>query len=446
MTAACRKHAGSDGAKKLLALPFAFLLLPYHGSDRPLTQAVLTVPSAHADGTDWRRTGRSRSQVLTGGGEGVRHSAARKQRVWLNKSMSKNVGIGIIGTGFARTTQIPAFQRVEGAFIASVASHSLENARATAAACGAEHFTSDWCETVAHPQVDLVCITTPPIYHREMTLAALANNKHVLCEKPMAMNAAEAEEMCAAARGREVLALIDHELRFQDGRQKAFKMLRQGRIGKIRHVKAFFRAPHRGDPNVAWNWWSDVDSGGGALGAIGSHVIDSFNWLLGTPISRIFCQLEAQIKTRVDKNGDDRKVTSDDEVNLILRFADSPLTQDTTGVVSLSMTEGPSYKNILELHGTDGAMKIDANGGVSIALRGEKRWEMVDTDAGETIEGIADTGFARGFVSFAPRIIEAIREGRTAIEYAATFEDGLAVQRVIDAAHESNASGNSVAI
>ncbi len=360
--------------------------------------------------------------------------------------MSKKVGIGIIGTGFARTTQIPAFQRVEDAFIASVASHSLENAKTTAEASGAAHFTADWRETVAHPEVDLVCITTPPIYHREMTLAALASNKHVLCEKPMAMNVAEAEEMCAAARGKNVLALIDHELRFQDGRQKAFAMLRENTIGTVRHVKAFFRAPHRGDPNVAWNWWSDVDSGGGALGAIGSHVIDSFNWLLGTHISRVFCQLEAQIKTRVDKNGESRRVTSDDEVNLVLRFADSSLTQDATGVVSLSMTEGPSYKNILELHGSLGSMKIDAKGGLSVAPRGEKRWEMVETDAGETIEGIADTGFARGFVNFAPKIVEAIRDGKTAIEYAATFEDGLAVQRVIDAAHESNNSGRAIEI
>ena len=187
-----------------------------------------------------------------------------------------------------------------------------------------------------------------------------------------------------------------------------------------------------------------MNSGGGALGAIGTHVIDSFNWLLGTTLSRVFCQLEAQIKTRVDKNGESREVTSDDEVNMIIRFADSDLTADTTGVVSLSMTEGPSYKNIIELHGSDGAMKIDAIGGVSIAPRGEKRWQMVDTDPGETIEGIADTGFARGFVSFAPKLVEAIREGRSEIEYAATFEDGLAVQRVIDAAHESNVSGRAI--
>ena len=169
--------------------------------------------------------------------------------------MSKTVGIGIIGTGFARKVQIPAFLACENVVIASVASGSIENARATAEECGAAHFTSDWRETVSRDDVDLVCITTPPNLHREMTLAAIEHGKHILCEKPMAMNVAEASEMTAAAKDKPLLALIDHELRFQPGRSVAYKMLRNGVIGKIRHAKFVFQAPHRGDPNIPWNWW-----------------------------------------------------------------------------------------------------------------------------------------------------------------------------------------------
>src|SRR5215218_5366375 len=153
--------------------------------------------------------------------------------------MKNSVGIGIIGTGFARRVQIPAFLASENAVIASVASGNIENARDTAAESGATHFTSDWRETVSHPDVDLVCITTPPVLHREMVLLALENRKHVLCEKPMAMNVSEAEEMTEAAKGVDVLSLIDHELRFQPGRQKAFQMLREGGIGKVQHAKYY---------------------------------------------------------------------------------------------------------------------------------------------------------------------------------------------------------------
>ena len=115
--------------------------------------------------------------------------------------MAERVGIGIIGTGFARRVQIPAFLACENVEIASVASGRIENARATADEFGIEHYTDDWRETVRHADVDLVCITTPPVLHREMALLALEHGKHILCEKPMAMNVAEAEEMTNAANG-----------------------------------------------------------------------------------------------------------------------------------------------------------------------------------------------------------------------------------------------------
>ncbi len=212
--------------------------------------------------------------------------------------MKEKVGVGIIGTGFARKVQIPAFVACENAEVVSVSSGSLENARATAEEFGIQHFTDDWRETVSRDDVDLVCVTTPPNLHKEMTLFALEHGKHVLCEKPMAMSVAEAEEMVAAANKAGVLALIDFELRFQPGRQKAYAMIRNGEIGKIRHAKWNFRAPHRGDPNLPWNWWSDIEHGGGALGAINSHIIDSFNWFLGADVSSVFCQLQTHVKRR----------------------------------------------------------------------------------------------------------------------------------------------------
>lgn len=351
--------------------------------------------------------------------------------------MSRMVGIGIIGTGFARKVQLPAFKACDDAELISVASGNVENARSTADEFGAKHFTGDWRETVTHDDVDLVVITTPPNLHKEMVLAAIAAGKHILCEKPMAMNVAEAEAMASAARASGRLALIDHELRFQPGRQKAYAMLRDGAIGKIRHAKYNFRAPHRGDPNVPWNWWSDIEQGGGALGAIDSHIIDSFRWFLGSEVSSVFCQLQTHIKQR-PYDGDMREVTTDDANVMILGFADGPLTADATGLVSVSMVEQPEYVNRIEFFGTDGAMRVDQRGDIFVGKNGESAWKEVPTELGSNVEGVPDTGFARGFVSFAPRIIEAIANGGSSIEHAATFDDGVAVQRVLDAARESN--------
>lgn len=360
--------------------------------------------------------------------------------------MSEKVGIGIIGTGFARKVQIPAFKACANAEIVSVASGRIENAKATADEFGIGHYTADWRETVLRNDVDLVVITTPPNLHLEMTMFAIEKGKHILCEKPMAMNVAEAQEMTDAAKDKPILALIDHELRFQPGRQKAFAMIREGAIGKIRHAKYIFQAPHRGDPNIQWNWWSDAKQGGGALGAVGSHIIDSFNWFLDTEIASVFCQLQAQVKERRDSIGALRPVTTDDESNMLLRFADSELTQDATGLVSVSMTEGPRYTNRVEFYGTGGAIRVEHRGDVYIAKTGDTDWTEVEVGFAKPVDGVPDTGFSRGFMNFAPKIVEAIREGKTEIEWAATFEDGLKVQKVLDAARESSSTDRSIRV
>ncbi len=248
--------------------------------------------------------------------------------------------------------------------------------------------------------------------------------------------------MTEKAREKRVLALIDHELRFLSGRLKAFEMIRGGEIGKIRHAKGNFRAPHRGDPDAPWNWWSDEKTGGGALGAINSHTIDSLFWFLDAKISDVFCQLQTHIKNRRDeKTGEMREVTSDDEANLIVRFSDGDFTENATGTISASMTELPVYQNRLEFFGTKGAIKIEHRGEVFLGKAGETAWQKVKVDLGEAIEGVPDTGFSRGFVNFAPKIVEAIRAGKTEIEHAATFEDGFKVQEVLDAARKSNRTG-----
>ncbi len=359
--------------------------------------------------------------------------------------MKETVGIGIIGTGFSRKVQIPAFLQCAGARIVSVASGHLENAEATAREFNIGHFTDDWRKTVERDDVDLVCITTPPDTHHEMTLHAIDCGKHILCEKPMALNAVEAREMTEKANKAGVLALIDHELRFQSGRQKARQILHDGDIGKVIHAKYNFRNASRGDVNLPWNWWSDKDSGGGALGAIASHIIDSFQWFLDTEISQIFCQLQTHIKQRRDaKTNEMREVSSDDEATLVVRFAENDWVTDATGIVSVSMVERPAYQNRIEFFGTEGAMRVGHRGEIFLAKTGENDWREIEVDFDKPIEGVADTGFSRGFTGFAPKIVEAICNGVNKIEHAATFADGYQIQTILDAARKSNEIGATV--
>ena len=352
------------------------------------------------------------------------------------------IRIGIIGAGFARSTQIPAFKACEGARITAITSAHPERAAEVAREFGIEHVSNDWRELVKRGDVDLVSIVTPVVTHCEMTLAALDQGKAVLCEKPMAMNAEEALRMTERAGEAGVLALIDHELRFLSGRIQMREMLRRGDIGPVRHARLTFSSDSRADPERPWNWWSDAAQGGGALGAIGSHVIDGFRWLLDSEVSQVFCNLATHISERAEQEtGARHPVTSDDEANLVLRFADNDLTQRTTGTASMSMVESGRAEHRLEIFGARGALMIQEGGELWQSKTGEGEWRPVETKHGELAPGMRDGGWSRGFTAFSREIVKALREGRTTVAGAATFEDGYRTQLVLDAARRSHESG-----
>jgi predicted dehydrogenase len=351
--------------------------------------------------------------------------------------------IGFIGTGFTRLIQIPAFQMFPGEVeVVSVASGSLENAEKTARDFNIPHFTADWRETVAREDIDLISIVTPPYLHAEMALAALDAGKHVLCEKPTAMNAAEALAMLEKAREKKLLALIDHELRFLNGRRKAFEMVRNGELGTINHMKVWFRNASRGSESVKWNWWADITKGGGALGAIASHGIDSLRWFAGAEITDVFCLLATNYKERTDEStGEKRAVTSDDEANMVLKIADGEFTRDTSAIVSVSVTESGKYGHRMEIYGDKGGLMIEDGGELKVAKITDTDWQDVEVDLGEVPPGSKVGGWSRGFLQFASEIKDALLAGKTEIPHAADFTDGYRNQIVLDAARESDAKG-----
>lgn len=353
----------------------------------------------------------------------------------------KTIGVGIVGSGFARTTQIPGFQNCKGARVVAIASRRRERAAQVAQEFGIEHVASDWQELVRRDDVDLVSVVTPPATHLEITLAALERGKAVLCEKPMAMTAAEAKHMTDRAREAGVLALIDHELRFLSSRRTMRAMVHNGEIGTVRHCNYVFRSDYRGVLGN-WDWWSDAAMGGGTLGAIGSHAIDSFRWLLDAEVSEVSCVLSTHVAERPDKtSGATRAVTSDDTVRMLLRFAESPLTKGATGAASLSVVESGKLQNQLEVYGSSGALMVEENGALWHSPAGSGDWRAVEVTQDPVAPGMREGSWSRGFTIFSRAIIDALREGRTTIEGAATFEDGYRAQLVMDAARASNKSG-----
>jgi predicted dehydrogenase len=362
--------------------------------------------------------------------------------------MSKEtIGVGIIGTGFARTTQLPAWRACAGARVVAVASGRRENAEAAAREFGIPVVADDWRGVVGRADVDLVSIVTPPVTHAEVAVAALAAGKAVLCEKPMAMNAEEAGAMCEAAREAGKLALIDHELRFLPARRLMREMILGGEVGRVRHAKFLFRSDSRALADRPWNWWSDERAGGGALGAIGSHAVDALRWLLGTDVSHVSASLATNVAERSDPaSGEPRRVTTDDEASLLLNFREGGACERATGVVAISMAEAGEPEHGVEVFGTEGAVRLSGAGGLWRARVGEGSWQRIEADEAPPAEGMRDNEWSRGFTVFAREIVAALAAGRGRVDGAATFEDGRRTQLVLDAARAAHESGCRVAV
>jgi predicted dehydrogenase len=272
-----------------------------------------------------------------------------------------------------------------------------------------------------------------------MALAALDAGKHVLCEKPTAINAADAETLVAAARARpNQLALIDHELRFLPSFRAAREQLIN--LGGIRYAEVRYASPSRGDRARAWNWWSDAAEGGGVWGAVGSHFVDALRFL-GMEIEAVQATLQTIIDERPFEGGR-RRVTSDDFAAVHLRLAGGAIAAMTFSAVSA----GPDEPTTLTIHGEEGALRLTGEE-LLVAIRGEPFTVAAGADLAPRRGNSAGGAFGTGTLLLAHALRAALDDGdRSALALAATFEDGLAQQRVLDAARASSASGGWVTL
>jgi predicted dehydrogenase len=349
------------------------------------------------------------------------------------------IGVGVIGTGFGRSTQIPAFLATPGMRVLAVASARRVRAEETARAFQIPHaFAAEELEAfLAVPGLDLVCVTSPPATHRPYTLAAFAAGKHVLCEKPTALDADEARAMADAWQRSGRLGLVDHELRFDAARGKLKQLVRDGFLGRLHHVALQVETPSRLDPErPTWSWWSDRAQGGGFLGALGSHVVDAVRYTFGEIVATR-AHLETFVRARRDpESGAARLVTADDYAALWLRLEDGGLVNALLSAASRS--DAPGWR--IAAHGERASLLLDAGGRLS-ALAAGKCEPIPVEEAGPAFDAralrMADTPWSRAFLRLAGAIREALAAGSTVVREAATLDDGLRSQEVLDAARLS---------
>jgi len=360
------------------------------------------------------------------------------------------LGVAVIGYSFMGKAHSNAWRNV-GAFhpdLPAVAQRVLVGRDASAVSAAADQFgwaesATDWRDVVTRDDVDVVDVCTPGHLHHEIALAALRAGKHVIVEKPLANTIEESHELveaAAKARARGVRSMVGFNYRCVPALALAREVIGQGRIGDVRQVRASYLQDWLVDPDAPMTWrLRKEQAGSGVLGDLGSHVVDQVRFLLDDEIETASGRLETFVGSRPGPSGPE-DVTVDDAAWALLGTARG-------AVVSLEvsrMAAGRKNALQLEVYGSRGSVAFDLE-------RLNELW--VDTGQGPTRVLVTEPehphvdawwppghvlGWGDTFTTQAAGFLAAIEAGT---DPAPSFEDGLAVQRVLDAIERSAAAG-----
>jgi predicted dehydrogenase len=340
------------------------------------------------------------------------------------------VRVGVIGTGFGARAQIPGFRKA-GFAVTAVCAARAESARQTAAEHDIPFWTVDARELARRDDVELVSVASPPYLHCEHVMAAVAAGKHVLCEKPFALDATEARRMLAAADEARVVHAVDHEFRYLPARSKLKELLDADLLGDVRTIHVVEYGPRFAqETSPLPAWWLRRDRGGGLLGAIGSHWIDTLRWWCGH-VRLVAAQLAAFVPERQTVSGERTRVTADDTAELLLR-----LSAGSIATVQLSVVAWHAAKRV-SVFGSKGTAVIDGDDRLLLGGAGDDLREIVPAQARDLPAGGTPRALLDAFASLAERIrrhIETGPAGPHPVDHP-TFADGLAVQEVLDRAY-----------
>ena len=197
---------------------------------------------------------------------------------------SDKLGVCVIGAG--RAGMIHAVNFAKGVKNARLTAISDPNRAAAEKACHElelERHYSDYRLALEDDEIDAIVVVTPTDYHRDIVVAAAEADKHILCEKPMAMNVAECDEMIEAVEKNNVVLQIGFMRRFDQSFVYAREQVRQGAIGEVVLVKSLTRGP-----SIPQRWQYDIDKSNGPLAEVNSHDIDTLRWFTESEFKQVY--------------------------------------------------------------------------------------------------------------------------------------------------------------
>lgn len=335
----------------------------------------------------------------------------------------------------------------------AIAGRDEEGVKVAADKMGWASCETDWRRLIERDDIDLIDIVTPNDSHAEIAIAAAEAGKHVFCEKPLALSLDQAKRMLEAVNKAGVTHMICHNYRFSPAVQFAKKLIEEGRLGKIYHIRATFLQDWLMDPHfpLIWRLQKEV-SGGGTLGDLGAHIIDLARFLVGE-FSEVVGMMETFIKKRPLGSMTDHlkgriesdqwgEVTVDDATVFLARFKNGAL-----GTFESSrFCKGNRAGNRFEINGEKGSLRWDMEnlnnlqvylGDDEPGLQGFRTINCTEEEhpyAGSYWPAGHIIGYEHTFINIVSELMNGISKGYSP---EPNFEDGVRNQAVLEAVEES---------
>ncbi len=375
----------------------------------------------------------------------------------------KPVRVGLVGSQFVSTIHAEALKQVPGAELFAVASPTGDHAEQFARRHGVRHHFRDVRKMLEAGELDLVVLGCPNDLHCEFTELAAAAGKHVVCEKPLCLNLAEADRMIAACRRAGVKLMYAEELCFTPKYVRLKRLLDEGALGRPYLVKQCEK--HDG-PHAGW-FWDVKRSGGGVTMDMGCHAFEFFRWLLGKPAGRggsagpgrtgvqtqsheapagaivpLVRPRAVSVYAEMGTLVHGERTQGDDNAVILVRFQGDG--GEVLGVAEESWAKKGGMDDMAEVHGSGGVAYADLLQGNAILTYSDTGYSYAVEKAGLTrgwsftaFEELWNYGFPQEFAHF----VDCVANDRQPL---VTGEDGRAVLEIILAAYASAGTGQKV--
>ncbi|MCL2232498.1 MAG: Gfo/Idh/MocA family oxidoreductase [Treponema sp.] len=336
--------------------------------------------------------------------------------------MKETIGLGLIGAGRAGMIHARNFaSRVPYAKMVAVSDVVEEAARQSAAELGISSYYTDWHEILNNSAVDAVIVVTPTKFHHDIVIEAAKAKKHILCEKPMAMNKEECQRMNEAAAANGVNLQIGFMRRFDANFRRAKELVDSGSIGQVVTVKSMTRGP-----STPQEWMYDIGKSNGPLAEVNSHDIDTLRWFTGSDAESLYA-MAGNFRCE-----DARAKYPDfyDTVLMNVRMKNGML-----GNIDGAQGVQYGYDARVDIVGTDGHIEIGGlSGSTTLLYTKDKQFK------GDTVKSWTNL-FFEAYVNEDISFVQSIREGKPP---EVSGIDGMAAVDIVRAGNESIKTGQIV--